>query len=359
MNKDKHKSAATESTVIDFPDAETLQDQAAMWVSKLDGHAPSDETIARFKQWYKQSPEHRAVFDKHMALWNDMNVLTQIHPPVKPQPRVYSIRGAWQQGIAVAAMLVVVVGLLFSVQSPEHYVTGIGEQKTITLNDGTLVILNTNTQVRIDYSEARRKVILDQGEAHFDIAHNPNRPFEVYAGQGLVRALGTAFTVYLKSDNVEVVVTEGTVAILPNQLALLKPGDSNTGEHTFTASAVESTAGSTIDSRAGTVVTYDRHTAEHIIQTVLADQDKKLSWHKGMLVFRDEPLENVIAEVNRYTPIKIVIPSKKVRELKVGGFFKVADIDSVFEALKKGFDIHAEVISDDVVYLVYRDEQEN
>lgn len=339
------------SKVIEFPDNATLADQAAQWVSKLDVSEPDQETVAAFKQWYAQSPEHSAIFDKHMAMWNDMNVLTGMLPPKRapaPSSRGRLLQRRWQPALAFCTLLFV-VGLLFVVQSPEHYATAVGERKTVQLDDGTRVLLNTNTRLDVDYSNNHRRVVLHQGEAHFDIAHNPERPFEVYAGEGLVRALGTAFNVYLKADDVEVVVTEGSVAILPTKAALTQlpsspPKASSQHKPPELAARV----------LAGTVVTYDRHTAEHVMQEALGEDDSKLSWHEGMLVFRNEPLARVIEEVNRYTTQKIVIPDREVRLLKMGGFFKVSDIDSVFDALEKGFDLQVEVVSDDLVYLVRR-----
>jgi transmembrane sensor len=336
------------ATVIEFPDNATLADQAALWVSKLDVSEPDRETVAAFKRWYVQSPEHSAMFDKHMALWNDMNVLTGMLPPKReaaPRFGARLLRG-WQPALAFCALLLA-VGLLFITQMPAHYSTAVGERKTVQLDDGTRVLLNTNTRLQVDYSDQRRRVVLQQGEAHFDIAHNPERPFEVYAGEGLVRALGTAFNVYLKANDVEVVVTEGIVAILPTTEAATELSPA-------TAASTPPTTELAATVVAGNVATYDRHTAEHVMQEALGEADNKLSWHEGMLVFRSEPLAKVIAEINRYTTQKIVIPDRDVRQLKVGGFFKVSDIDSVFDALEKGFDLHAEVVSDDLVYLVHR-----
>lgn len=332
-------------TVLDFPDGETLEDQAAQWVSKLDAQAPSVATVAAFKQWIKQSDEHRKVFEKHMALWNDMNVLTRMEPPAKAQlasPRV-GLAHYWQQGLAVCLVLVLVLGLQWAGHSEDIYTTAIGEQKTVYLADGTAVLLNTNTQLQVAYSDQRRIIYLNYGEAHFNVAHNPDRPFEVFAGEGKVRAVGTAFTVYLKNDDVEVAVTEGVVEILPTRKqAVAAPNKLEQEPVLASAQRVE----------AGNVATYDRHTAEHVIQNALGGSEK-LSWHKGVLVFKDEPLSRVIAEVNRYTAKKIVIPDKNIRLMKVSGFFKVSDIDAVFDALEQGFDIHAEVVSDELIYLVY------
>ena len=346
----ENENAEAESTVIDFPENATLQDQAASWLARLDTDQPSAATVAEYKQWIRQSDQHLQVFEQYMALWKDMNVLTAMESPAQQAKAARAAKIAtafkfatafrwpalfrrlsWPK-TALAGLLIAVIGLqLFT--GPNSYRTDIGEQRTLQLADGTQVLLNTNTVLRVSYSDQQRTVQLVQGQAHFDVAHQPQRPFEVLAGQGKVRALGTAFSVYLKSDDVEVVVTEGIVDIRPSDKQSATPAKTDPVP-------------------AGNIVTYDRRTAEHMMQVALEQAEDKLAWHRGMLVFRNEPLASVIAEVNRYTDIEILIPDLSLRQIKVGGFFKVSDIDSVFDALEQGFDIRAKVVSKDVVYLV-------
>ena len=116
---------------------------------------------------------------------------------------------------AAALAIVAVASILSLPLGTSIYTTGVGEQKTIQLADNSVVQLNTNSRLEVDYSSDLRRLSLTQGEAHFDVAHNPQRPFEVLAGQGLVRAIGTAFTVHIRKIDVEVIVTEGTVELAP------------------------------------------------------------------------------------------------------------------------------------------------
>lgn len=353
--------------VLDFPEASSVQDQAAEWLAKLDADDLDPQTIAAFKGWLKKSPEHLQVFEKHQRLWSDMNVLTRMTPPLKAEaygPKwTHSFTG-WAQAAVVCVVLVAFALVQWSDSSKGIYHTAVGEQKTLWLADGTRVLLNTNTEVQVSYTDSKRAIYLNRGEAHFDVAHNPAVPFEVYAGKGRVRAVGTAFSVYLRSDDVEVVVTDGTVAILPKPVDI--PEAAQTHPAAISTAASTQGAGSLSTGNiavagprtvsAGSVAVYDRHTAEHVQLAALDKSEGRLSWHDGLLVFRAEPLVNVVAEVNRYTTLKIVIPSDALKAMKVGGFFKVDDIHSVFEALEKGFDIHAEYVDDDVVYLVYREQ---
>lgn len=355
MSGQNNENTKGSGRVIEFPETETVQDQAAEWLARLDADDLEADTIAAFKQWLRQSPEHRQVFEKHQRLWSDMNVLARMEAPLKSPQAQRAARPFWRgpwQGVAVSLVLVLVVGVQVLMPSTQTYSTLVGEQKTIHLSDGTAVLLNTNTELQVRFSDARRTIYLSRGEAHFEVAHNPDIPFEVHAGKGRVRAVGTAFSVYLRSDDVEVVVTDGTVAILPRPAQAAEPELDQVAA--LAADALVSAKAPTVS--AGNIVTYDRHTAEHIQAVALGEDHNKLSWHEGLLVFRGESLARVVAEVNRYTDLKIVIPSESVKAMKVGGFFKVDDIESVFEALEKGFDIHAEYVDEGLVYLVYREQ---
>ena len=109
--------------------------------------------------------------------------------------------------------MVVVTVFDFGDSQQALYVTAIGEQKTITLADNSVVQLNTNSRLSVDYNDKLRGIHLIEGEAHFQVAHNPDLPFEVYTGTGVVRAVGTSFSVYIKHKQVEVVVDQGIVEI--------------------------------------------------------------------------------------------------------------------------------------------------
>ena len=162
-----------------------------------------------------------------------------------------------------------------------------------------------------------------------------------------MRAIGTAFTVHIRKIDVEVIVTEGTVeldrAAQPNIATNI----------TVEPNAIVTTAAKpTVKASAGSVLTYDKDLLNDVELMVASQLEKQLSWREGMLVFKGEPLQNVVDEVSRYTNLKIIIPERSAREMKVGGLFKVGDTESLFEALRDGFDIHVKEVSNDVVYLI-------
>jgi transmembrane sensor len=368
-----HKTS--KGAVVNFTEQGSVDDQAAKWVARLDFDEPSQETLVAFRQWINQSPQHREAFESYVAVWERMNALSQLVPPRELESRRrasneehskrhFSIWGrySWSAIGTILVVAVVIVARSFTDPSAQIYSTAIGEQESVTLSDGSTVLLNTNSNIEVRYSDQRRVIRLTQGEAHFDVAKNPSLPFEVYAGQGLVRAVGTAFSVHLRKDDVEVVVTEGVVeidevseSIGERTSAKLQKTKSSVGDQSAPPVNAQRDAPSQI--RAGNLATYDRYTAKHVLLAEIKKLDEKLSWHQGMLVFEDEPLENVVAEVGRYTSTKILIPEHDVRQLKIGGQFRVGDTQAMFEALKISFNIQAEVVSDDLVYLVFSNDQ--
>jgi transmembrane sensor len=206
-----------------------------------------------------------------------------------------------------------------------------------------------------------------RGEAHFEVVHNSQRPFEVSAGKGLVRALGTAFTVHIRKVDIEVIVTEGIIELdkaemsdgeLVNMTGKPASAQLSVGSSKVAATelAVPFTVG--IEIKAGQKFVYDREVLD-MVKLIVADKiEEELSWRQGMLVFKSEPLEKVVEEVSRYTSLKIVIPQRDARELLVGGIFSVGDTESLFEALRESFDINVELAPDGVVYLISGDKRD-
>lgn len=348
--------------VVEFPENQTLSAQANAWVVKLDGDEPTAEDLQDFKVWVNQSDEHRIAFEEAVSFWDEMNVLTQVVlPRERVEPDTSAFSGWFQRRPVFSSAFVLVIALAAVLltpfnNDPKVYQTTIGEQQTLTLSDGSTVILNTNSRLEVDYSSKLRSLKLTKGEAHFDVFHDKSRPFEVRAGKGLVRAVGTAFSVHVRRVDVEVIVTEGTVELdraepidtnvtfTPSQTPESVLGDASTAEPVAFEPGLKVTAGN--------MMQYDRVMLDQVKLAVASEIEKQLSWQQGMLAFNGERLETVVEEVSRYTKLKIIIPERSTRDLKVGGLFKVGDTESLFEALRYGFNIHVKEISDDVVYLI-------
>lgn len=351
---------SSEQNIVAFPEADDFEalsvyDQAAYWVAKLDGDKPSEDTLAAFSQWVNASPAHVAEYEKLVARWDSLNVLTQLHLPDEAAVKV--TRWGYGMGAAVCASVVLLVALMIAPFDNQQsiYSTAIGEQKTITLADNSVIKLNTNSRLKIDYSDSRRGIYLLQGEAYFEVAHQPNRPFEVYTGTGVVRAVGTAFSVYLNNQQVEVLVNEGIVEVdkLPPlaMQASAPQATAITSTSTAATTTKEPLATKANRVRAGSKATFNQHTPLQLALDEEAAVEKQLSWRKGSLIFSQEKLQTLVDEVSRYTSTRIIITDNAARDIRVGGLFEVGNTEAVLDALELGFGIQVDRIDDELVYL--------
>ena len=334
-----------------------INHEACAWIARLHDGEPSPEELAALREWMRQSSAHKAELRRMAERWDELNILTELAVPVaapglgktgKASFPNDLFRRRWAIGaFTTAAVLAIFVSLwppgLIDKDMPasQTHVTAVGEQKHVQLLDNSTVLLNTNSRLRVDYSGEFRNTYLIQGEAHFEVAPNPNRPFRVFAGNGMVRALGTAFSVHLKADVVEVTVTEGSVEINPVRDAAgsgVPPID--TGESLAIV-------------RAGQNAVFDQvvESIQSIDTIAEAEISRKLSWQEGLLRFSGDPLADVVREISRYTSLSIVITDPELRDMRIGGFFEVGETGKMLEALERGFGVRVEYVDDNLVHL--------
>jgi len=373
--------------IVEFPDRNAIAEEAGVWLIKLDGdQAPSAEDLDDLREWMQRSPVHREELNSLATFWDKMNVLTELAVPLeKPQTQSKSTQaeqgtrtrngffeGFGRIGLATAAIVLVftIVFTLWTRPDPFTttnglYATAVGQQQETLLTDGSVVLLNTNSQINVEYGEQYRDIHLLQGEAHFTVAKNAGLPFRVFAGNGRVQAVGTAFSVYLKNNAVDVTVTEGSVALA----SLIMPeGLANRNEPTTTAedspdsyitnsnvytedlgtlkAGQSTTIRSVVDDQISQAGTLD------VIQTV-DDQEmtKRLSWRQGLLTFAGDPLEQVVDEISRYTTVSIEITDPAVRAIKIGGQFPVGETNAMLDALEANFGLRVTRMGQDHVLL--------
>ena len=355
-----------------MPNPRTIEAEAAAWIAQLDGASPSQQDLAALREWMSRSPQHRAAMERLTTLWDDLNILTQLAVPLpgrhgekRPGFSFDFLRGLYSPItvaiVSSAVVAAVVVGIWQwrgSIDAPavavraapasnpgphgRSYTTAVGMQRTIELADGSRVLLNTDSNVSIDLGATTREIRLLRGEALFEVARDPDRPFLVYAGKGLVRAVGTAFSVYLRNENsVSVTVTEGVVelATVPEPETAGPAGD-----------AGPAPPAQPIKIKAGQSATFGQR-VESIQYLALGEIERQLSWRDGMLRFDGEPLSHVVQEVSRYTTQKIVILDPSLADLRIGGYFKLGETEAMFEALESSFGVHAERINENLIHL--------
>jgi transmembrane sensor len=204
--------------------------------------------------------------------------------------------------------------------------------RTIDLEDGTIIVLNTDTQLQVEYSATARQIRLRRGEAHFDVAPDENRPFSVYAGSHVLTAVGTVFNVEERpGDVVELIVTEGEVRVVAgaDDGAAATPNPPG-GRFPMQASVLAGEA-AVISPGRQSVAVID---AEEV--------SARLSWQQSMLLFRGETLDDVLAEFARYSPIPLELTDSTLGAIPVVGYFNVSDLDALFLLLSENFDIEAE-----------------
>ena len=344
--------------------SERIESEALAWIAQLSGDELTEKDLAAFREWIGRSPAHEAEIRAVAQLWGEMNVLTELRAPIAEADRLAkSLRRQDSRRkkrgyriAAVAACICIAGGLTWGAMSPKPlapdapvqtaalnmpvvFKSAIGEQQVHSLPDGSVITLNTDSYIDVDYTDQQRTVRLLKGEALFTVAKDASRPFIVVADHGVVRAVGTEFSVRLLSQSVDVVVSEGSVElatlnpILPNAT----PDILNLNDVTQVESLGIITAGQTasIAESKAKVELY-----------ALAEIDTKLAWKSGRLEFLGKPLEHVVTEIGRYTDLQIIIDHPELQKLSFGGAFMVGDTDLLFRTLESQYGISA-IFSED------------
>lgn len=279
---------------------ETVSEKAARLA--LGARTGAAEGEAALDAWLAEDDAHIEAYADALLVWEQLG-------QVAPDWPSEHLRGQVTRRRLLAGALSLVVGGLFGVTGWKtfraDYVTGIGEQRLVRLEDGTRVVLNTNSAIKLHYEKNIRRVRLLRGEALFDVAHDTARPFVVEASDKYVRAVGTSFVVRADKDMVEVILLSGRVDIgenggnKPKRLSL-KPGDRlrETGE------------GQMLD--------------RPVIDAVTA-------WRKGQIILDGVPLDRAVAEMNRYTRKPIVVKGYPEGPQKLSGVVRI-DEPEVFVA---------------------------
>ncbi len=308
--------------------------QAGAWLIELESPDVTVERIAEWQQWMAADESNRHAYEAlqftwqkmdslHTAPWpNDIEVQTDGYVPSR------SI-SAWQSQTAstiparrfapLAAAAVAVVGFgawlalpLFS-SAAMTVETGIGENRELQLSDGSRVFVGADSLLKASIDDNGRNLVLERGEAYFEVAKDPLRPFRVEAGGTDIVAVGTAFNVRRTGTQVVVAVSEGEVAVDNERL--------KAGQQLVTASARKTSP------------------VESVAPAAVA------SWREGRLQFSGEPLSSVVIDINRYSAQQIVISDPAIADLRVTGTVSAGNITSWLKSLEKSLPV--QVTTDD------------
>jgi len=341
-----------------------VAEQAADWfIANREGLAADEKT--RFAEWLKASPMNVEEYLGVALISRDLRQACD-DPGLSPETLLKRVRaegaGAaesplprisaaarptparrWQFAVACAAALgIVTVGaLLWRTWQPTHapvavatntvhFETRHGEQLRRRLSDGSVLELNTDTAVTVSYSDAERRVVIEHGQAGFEVAHQRQRPFRVFAGSAQIVAVGTRFDVYVQHDSTVVTVVEGKVAVGLSPLRATLAAEPRPNRP---ASIVEVSANQQLR------VSEDAWPAV----PVTVDAQRTTAWLRRQIVFEHEPLERVAAEFNRYAPTPIEIVTPALRTLQVSGVFATDDPESFIAFLRTLDGVRVEV----------------
>ena len=338
--------------ILAFPDMAALDAEAAAWVARFDAGDVSAKDQAEFQAWLSRSALHREAIAEYGNFWSEFDTLGQLTKPVAAEgqtgtqaARQSSGTQYWLAACAASILVMLAAGLSLPQQIPnrprvaaarqqvpdrppsrQSYATAIGGQKKFALADGSVVTLNTNSQIDVELLGDRRDVHLVRGEAYFDVVHDDKRPFIVHANQYVVRDIGTAFAVHLTDKGlVDVRVTKGRVEIAAR---------ANEGQDSSRAKSLGILS-------AGQDVLFGQkiERAEVVSE---AELSRKLAWRQGQLIYSGQPLAEVLDDISRYSDIQIELADPALRDLPVGGAFSVNQTDAIFAALENNFGVHAE-----------------
>lgn len=298
----------------------------ALGAGLRDGPPPRGHWSATFADMAPRAGQRATVVDSSES-GGGMDLRDLVFARRAPVPR-RPLRGfaALAAGAAVAALAWGWQGL--PVTEASSHRTALGDTQVVTLADGSRTTLASDSRIDVSLSRRRRVVDLQRGEAFFDAARDPRRPFVVEAGERRVVAVGTRFSVRRDGPDLRVVVTEGTVRL-----------ESQARDGAARPAAVLPAGSVALATADGVLVQSGS----------VADAERLLGWREGLLVFRDATLAEAAAEFNRYNARKLVVADAEVAALRIGGSFRWANAEAFARLLEQGFPVHAEYRDDRIV----------
>jgi transmembrane sensor len=324
----------------------TTQDVAADWFALRRSGAMTQAQLREFQVWLERDPAHRAAFDDLERMW-DIAAAARTDPEMlairEAELRAYPPRPGRRTMAALAACLVVALAAAGGWAAYEFglapgwgphgqvaeqlYRTGVGQRATVNLADGSVVTLDTDTVLRTRESGRRRLVYLERGRAFFRVAKDSSRPFVVTAAGKTVTAVGTTFEVRLDPGALQVTLVEGRVRVAAK------------GGQFSRAQSADMVVGWRLVARDG-----------QAWEATQVDLNKETSWLSGRLTFLYDPLEDVVAELNRYSDRKIVLGDRALARKPIVGVVEAGDLDG-FIKLVRAYRLAKVSVRDDAVVL--------
>ncbi len=294
--------------------AADIEADAARWVVRVDRDGDDPGVHAELEAWLAGDRRRVGAYARAEAGWRSLDrvsVLAAEPPASKPSPirrrGVVTGLGALAAGFAAALVAPRLAG--------RRYDTALGEIRRVPMADGSVAAINTDSKLEVALRDRRRTVRLDQGEAWFEVAKDPHRPFVVESGPVRVRAVGTAFSVRRRPAGSDVLVTEGVVEVW-TEGGRSPPRRVAAGQRVFADNALG------------------------ILTPPKADADlgRDLAWRDGQIVLDGQTLAEAAAEFNRYNDRKIEVADAHLADKRFVGWFRINDPEGFAEAAAVTFD---------------------
>ncbi|MFA5632155.1 MAG: FecR domain-containing protein [Porticoccaceae bacterium] len=353
----------------------SIQEQAAQWLIELQDTNPALQKS--FALWLRESPRHVEEFLFINALWHELDNIeahssaeleilvaeaqemhassnvVELHtdrqsldenPPLDTRPaRKYHRPFVAAATVMLCVSLVIAWQWLPAFMGNDTYSTMLGEQRTVRLKDGSLVHLNTNTKVETHFSFKGRDITLLDGEALFDVAKDPDRPFRVRSNKNIIQAIGTQFNVYQHGDVTKVAVIEGIVGIDPDRK--LQP------QHQQSVDLSSHSAVKVSVDPARLVAGQEAALGPNgeVLSLIETDVRNAIAWRTRRLVFQSQSLSEVAAQFNRYNRLQIRIEGDELAAKRLTGTFNADDPKTLIRFLAAGQDLQVDRSGNNVV----------
>ncbi len=284
---------------------------AADWLARLDRPNVGEADWTAFDAWLNAAPEHQQAYDQVLTLWSEMEAAApQLDRALGQPSRIDTSRRWLLAGGLAAAGLVAAVTPWGDITAPTTtYQTAKGERLSVALTDGSRIDLNAGTRLTVRLKGHERRVVLTEGQAIFDVAKDARRPFLIEAGDRTVRVLGTQFDVRYRDGRQSVTVARGRVEVRPSAGA--------------SGQAYRLTVGQRLDHETGA--------AEARISA--ASPQAVFAWRTGQLVYRNEPLANVVADLNQYADQPLKLADARTGRLPFSGVLAASDSQDMVRTL--------------------------
>lgn len=330
-------------------ETDTAHIVATEWLLRLRDSDITPEEILAWQAWMSSDPRHAAAFRRMEEVGDLLRDVPRPHSPTvgelsRDHYDASVTLKAWKRrpwyltlpiATAAAVLVATIAVMLIPTRRDEVMTTRVGENRTASLADGSIVTLGGHSRIRVRFDAHQRRIELLQGEALFRVAADPNRPLGVIAGRAIIVALGTAFNVRYASDRVVVDVVEGKVAVMPRTALTDVP--------ILSALAPKLTP---VNVTAGEETTVG--TSEVGPATAGADIVSATSWTSGQLAFRMQPLSEVLQDVNRYSP-KPIVAAPDVAVVKITGTVSGKNVTGWLSSLNSALGIRADEEPDRIV----------